>query len=206
VTAFRICAAAIAVVTFGFLAAPAVSERRANAVVTVTAGKPTEFDFRVHASKQTLAAHVTFQVTNDGKLPHSFKVCATPLLGIPKNTCAGHATAVIRPGASATLIVGFVRSGTYEFLSSLSGQAARGMVGTISVVITAKPFAASNQGAAGGEALFESLGCSSCHSQVEAQAAGNITPAINQTHTGGPFPDGPLTRKQLDELSSYLNV
>ena len=195
-----------AVAVFGLLVAPASGGSQTTVVVTVTAGKPHEYDFRVRASSQTLTARVRFVVTNEGRLPHSFKVCAAPVLGIPQSTCAGHGTATIEPGRSASLTVSFSRTGTYEYLSSLPGQAALGMIGTIGVVVRSKPFVTANAGAAGGEALFQRLGCASCHSQVEAQAAGNITPAINRTHTGGPFPDGPLTRKQLDELSAYLNV
>ena len=190
----------------GLLFAPAAGGRQATVVVTVTAGKPREYGFRIRASSQTLSTPVRFEVTNDGRFPHSFEVCAKPMVGIPRTSCAGHGTTAIAPGRSATLIVRFPRSGTYEFLSSLPGQAALGMVGTIGVVIPSKPFAVSNTGAAGGEALFQRLGCASCHTEVEAQAAGNITPAINRTHSGGPFPDGPLTRKQIDELSSFLNV
>jgi hypothetical protein len=53
--------------------------------------------------------------------------------------------------------------------------------------------------------LFVSLGCSSCHSAAAAHAAGTVTPNINSTHTGGTFPQGPLTTDQISALAAYVN-
>jgi len=178
-------------------------------VVTVTAGRPTEYSFTVRtASTGTTTSRVRFEVTNLGRIPHRFEVCAKPLFGILADACRGTATAVIAPGKSASLLVTFERSGTYEYLSSIAGQAAEGMRGTIGITLPSKPAVSPSvsQGAAGGATLFRSLGCSSCHSEVEVQAAGNVTPDINSTHLGGPFPDGPLTEKQIQELAAYLNI
>ena len=43
-------------------------------VVTVTAGKPTEFGFKLSKSSMLLVGKVTFKVTNMGAIGHSFKV------------------------------------------------------------------------------------------------------------------------------------
>jgi plastocyanin len=109
--------------------ASAASETTLEApVVTVTAGKPSEFAFTVSKSSG-LPGLVTFKVTNRGTLAHAFAV-------------AGAATKVLRPGQSALLTVTFDKAGTYEYRSSVQGQAAKGMKGRLVVVSTipaAKP-------------------------------------------------------------------
>jgi uncharacterized cupredoxin-like copper-binding protein len=104
------------------------------AVVTVTAGKPTEFGFRL--SPTTIKGGTAiFKVTNLGALPHDFKVCAAPTRG-SVDTCAGKVTKLLTPGSSATLTVAFAKSGTYEYLCTVSGHAAAGMKGNLKVVLT----------------------------------------------------------------------
>ena len=103
-------------------------------VVTVTAGKPTEFGFKLSTST-IRSGTVTFRVTNEGALPHDFKVCANSAGGTA-NACAGKTTTLINPGSSATLNVTFSKSGRYEYLCTVSGHAAAGMKGNLTVTLT----------------------------------------------------------------------
>jgi heme/copper-type cytochrome/quinol oxidase subunit 2 len=86
----------------------------------VTAGKPTEFAFTLSKSSG-LPALVTFKVTNRGAVAHGFAI-------------GGAATRVLRPGQSAQLTVSFGKPGSYEYRSSLPGQAGKGMRRRIVVV------------------------------------------------------------------------
>jgi uncharacterized cupredoxin-like copper-binding protein len=92
----------------------------ANATtVTVTAGKPSEFKFTL--SKKTIVKGVTtFKVTNKGTINHNFKI-------------AGKKTALIKAGKTATLKVTFTKAGKFPFLCTVSGHAAAGMKGTLTV-------------------------------------------------------------------------
>src|SRR5262249_35227855 len=104
-------------------------------VVTVTAGKPSEYKFTLSKSA-LLPSTVTFKVTNRGKLPHQFLVCTEPTGTTTSNSCFGDSTKTIQPGQSATLTVTFTKKGTFEFLSQTPGQAAKGMKGLIGVGVT----------------------------------------------------------------------
>ena len=101
-------------------------------VVTVVAGKPSEFGFKL-STTTVKSGTVTFKVTNDGILPHDFKVCASPTGGAA-DTCTGKVTKLITPGSSATLTVTFAKPGIYEYLCTVSGHAAAGMRGDLKVV------------------------------------------------------------------------
>ena len=111
----------------------------ASSTVTVTAGKPSEYVFRVVPAKgikwgRTAPDNtVVFKVKNAGKVAHSFKVCATPGR-VTRTTCKGTTTPVLRPGMSATLKVKLASAGTFAYLSGVPGQAAKGMKGLITVV------------------------------------------------------------------------
>ncbi len=37
------------------------------------------------------------------------------------------------------------------------------------------------------------------------EAAGTVSPSINTTHSGGGFPNGPLTSDQISALAAYVN-
>jgi hypothetical protein len=74
-----------------------------------------------------------------GILPHNFEVCSTPLTAsaiagpaadLP-NSCAGTMTLVLRPGGRAILTVDFAAVGTYEYLSTVPGNASAGMKGKL---------------------------------------------------------------------------
>jgi uncharacterized cupredoxin-like copper-binding protein len=99
--------------------------------VVVTAGKPTEFGFRM-STKTFRHGSVTFKVTNRGAIPHDFKICTSPKGG-SGNTCAGKTTKLLSPGSSTTLTYTFKSKGTYEYLCTVPGHAAGGMKGDLRV-------------------------------------------------------------------------
>ena len=89
------------------------------ATIAVTAGKPSEFHFIL--SKKTAAlGTVTFKVTNNGNLPHDFKI-------------SGHKTKLLSPGQSQTLKIAFKKKGSYPYLCTVTGHAAAGMKGTFKI-------------------------------------------------------------------------
>jgi uncharacterized cupredoxin-like copper-binding protein len=100
--------------------------------VTVTVTKAAEFKFKL--SKVSLKKGVvSFKFTNGGNLPHDLKVCSSNKGTLVANTCTGRSTPLVSPGASNTLRVTFLRSGTYEYLCTVPGHAAAGMKGLIKV-------------------------------------------------------------------------
>ena len=99
--------------------------------VTVAAGSPSEFKFKLSATSVPTGS-VTFKVTNKGALPHTFFVCSSSKGG-SANTCAGKGTAQISPGASATLTINFKTAGSFEYLCQVPGHAAAGMKGDLKV-------------------------------------------------------------------------
>jgi uncharacterized cupredoxin-like copper-binding protein len=123
------CSALIAGLPLTFPAAAGAATRATT--VTVTAGKPTEFGFRL-STKSFKHGSVMFKVTNGGGIPHDFKICASPKGGTA-NACAGKVTKLLSPGSSATLTYTFAKSGTYEYLCSVPGHAAAGMKGDLKV-------------------------------------------------------------------------
>jgi uncharacterized cupredoxin-like copper-binding protein len=96
--------------------------------VTVTAAKPSEFRFTLSRSTVPTGT-VVFKVTNAGTLPHDFEI-------------AGRKTKLITPGDSATLSVTFAKAGKYPYFCTVSGHAAAGMKGVLTVgTQAAKPVA-----------------------------------------------------------------
>jgi len=125
-------------------------------VVTVTANTPTTFSFTLATAGQAPVASdsavkltvpagkVTFNVNNPESsiLSHDFKVCSAPVtaaeakkavVALP-STCAGTSTPVLAPGsAMTTLTLDLMTPGSYEYLSSVSGDALSGMKGILAV-------------------------------------------------------------------------
>jgi uncharacterized cupredoxin-like copper-binding protein len=126
-----VCVAALFAALTWTVAASAHSGTATATVVTVTAGKPTEFGFQL-STKSLKTGAVTFKVVNKGKLPHTFKVCSSSKGG-SANSCAGKVTPTINVGKSATLKVTFSKKGTYEYLCTEPGHAAGGMKGDLKV-------------------------------------------------------------------------
>jgi len=89
------------------------------ATIAVTAGKPSEFHF-ILTKKTAVLGTVTFKVTNKGNLPHDFKI-------------NGHKTKLLSPGQAQTLKVTFLKAGKYPYLCTVTGHAAAGMKGTLTV-------------------------------------------------------------------------
>ncbi len=60
--------------------------------------------------------------------------------------------------------------------------------------------------AAAGAVIFNSDGCTTCHSisSVQAASGGNVDPNLNLTHSGGAFPDGPLSPQQIADIAAFV--
>jgi uncharacterized cupredoxin-like copper-binding protein len=99
--------------------------------VSVTAGKPSEFGFKL-STKTVKHGAVTFKVQNGGAIPHDFKICASAKGGTA-NACTGKVTKLLSPGQSTTLTYTFKTKGTYEYLCTVPGHAAGGMKGDLKV-------------------------------------------------------------------------
>lgn len=112
-------------------AAAATSRQTATTHVTVLAGKPSEFGFKL-STKTVRRGKVVFKVENKGALVHTFKICASPKGG-HRNACKGKVTKSISPGASTTLTYTFKKKGVYEYLCTVAGHAAAGMKGDLRV-------------------------------------------------------------------------
>jgi len=122
--------AAAAVVLVAAATAQARPSRAAGAVA-VTAGKPSEFGFKL-STKTVAHGAVTFTVTNAGAIPHTFRLCSKPTK-TAANACSGKGTALLSPGQKATLKVTIAAPGTYEYLCTVAGHAAGGMKGLLKV-------------------------------------------------------------------------
>ena len=88
--------------------------------VTVTAGKPGEFNFTLSKKILKKGVPVVFKVTNRGTIKHDFKVST-------KKTIA------LNAGKTATLRITFAKAGKFAYLCTLPGHAAGGMKGTLTV-------------------------------------------------------------------------
>jgi uncharacterized cupredoxin-like copper-binding protein len=87
--------------------------------VTVTAGSPSEFKFKLSKAKVPHGA-VTFTVKNVGSVPHDFKI-------------AGKKTKLLNPQQSAKLTVTFAKAGKFPYLCTVPSHAVLGMKGTLTV-------------------------------------------------------------------------
>jgi uncharacterized cupredoxin-like copper-binding protein len=87
--------------------------------VTVTAGSPSEFRFKLSKTKVPHGS-VTFTVKNAGAVPHDFKI-------------AGKKTKLLNPQQSAKLTVTFAKAGKYPYLCTVPSHAVLGMKGTLTV-------------------------------------------------------------------------
>jgi uncharacterized cupredoxin-like copper-binding protein len=95
----------------------AATTTSAASSVSVTAGKPSEFHFRL--SGRAHPGSVTFRITNRGTLKHDFKI-------------AGKRTRLIGRGKTRSLTVRLKR-GTYKYICTVPGHAVAGMKGRITV-------------------------------------------------------------------------
>src|SRR5262245_46184028 len=102
----RLAGLGIAATSVLLLASPATAVRRSpvsvhTSIVIVTAGKPTEYQFRV-TPKTVRPGTVIFKITNLGKKPHTFGI-------------NGQTSKVLRPHASTTLRVVFKKPSRYIY-------------------------------------------------------------------------------------------
>src|SRR4051812_27131315 len=102
----RLASIAAAVTVLGCLTGPALasSSHATGAKVTV---KASEFKFRLSTTSVTHGL-VTFNVVNQGKLPHDFKI-------------AGKKTSLLSPGKSTTIKVA-LSAGSYKYLCTVAGH------------------------------------------------------------------------------------
>jgi len=107
-------------------------------VISVTAGKPSELAFKLSKFSKLPAGTFTFKVKNSGLAFHDFKLCTVPVTSAAKNACVGKATAILKPGQTATLTVKLTKNGLYEYLCSVPGHAAAGMKGLLGVGVAVK--------------------------------------------------------------------
>jgi plastocyanin len=128
-----IALAALATIASVALSVPAVAGATERVTtVTVSAGSPTEFAFKL--SKKTFKhGAVSFRVTNVGTVPHDFKICASPKGTTKANACTGKATKLLAPKGKATLTYTFKAKGTYEYICTVPSHAALGMKGVLKV-------------------------------------------------------------------------
>jgi uncharacterized cupredoxin-like copper-binding protein len=115
---YRFALAAAALAAGLAWALPAGAQQHVSSV-GVTQGKPSEFHFTL-TKKTVPKGTVTFLVINKGNLPHDFKI-------------NGHKTKLLSPGQAQTLKVTFLKAGKYPYLCTVTGHAAAGMKGTLTV-------------------------------------------------------------------------
>jgi uncharacterized cupredoxin-like copper-binding protein len=90
-------------------------------VAEPTAVEVVESEFKIVASKDFKAGEITFDVRNDGKIPHDLAIKGTP-----------KKTKLIPPGGSAELTV-TLKAGTYELYCTVPGHEQAGMKLNITV-------------------------------------------------------------------------
>lgn len=93
--------------------------------VTVALGQLSEYSIKLSTARVPLGG-VAFNVTNDGALPHVFKVCAGATASAAANNCSGKSTSTLKPGQSAVLAVVFEQTGSFEYLSTVPGHTKAG--------------------------------------------------------------------------------
>jgi plastocyanin len=90
--------------------------RAASAGVSVKA-----FEFKYTFSKKTVGkGSVAFTIKNTGHVNHDLKI-------------NGKQSNMVKPGKSTTFTVKFTKAGKFKFLCTVSGHAAAGMKGTLTV-------------------------------------------------------------------------
>jgi mono/diheme cytochrome c family protein len=177
--------------------------------ISVFAGKPIEFGFKLSKLEAPVGT-VVFSVTNEGKVPHSFKVCTKPSPSGSANACVGKATKTLNPNQSAVLTVVFKSKGIFEYLCTIPGHASAGMKGRIGIgevvpktvtsttttqtttatttttaAITKPPATEALIGnPTNGAAVFTSAGCGSCHTLAAAHSGGTAGPNLDSLAPG----------------------
>lgn len=118
----------------------ALAASQPTTTVAVALGLPTELAFKLSTVSSIPPGKVIFKVVNAGKTAHSFAVCLTSTASA-SDACKGKsdATPPLQPSKAATLTVTLTVKGTYEYLSTVPGQAASGMKGLLGVGVKVTP-------------------------------------------------------------------
>src|SRR4051794_40645875 len=114
----KIAAVSALVVALRLAAVPALASSSHATGKSVTV-KASEFKFRLSVSSVSAPGSVTFNVVNQGKIQHDFKI-------------AGKKTILLNPGKSSKLTV-TLKKGKYVYLCTVAGHAKLGMKGTFTV-------------------------------------------------------------------------
>ncbi len=132
-TTATLTGAAVAIAVPSILAGEATGAAHgAPTVVAVKAGSSSKLLFKLSTTRLS-AGQVEFEVKDTGHVSDGFRLCSVPVSSDAKNSCTGPATKLLKPGQSTTLTVTLAKSGSYEYVSTLSSQAAAGMKGLIGV-------------------------------------------------------------------------
>jgi hypothetical protein len=134
------CSLALAGLGLALQAAPADGQATANTVTVdkVTIGGADNKTILVQNGLIGLTA-TAFKVTNTGKTPHNFVICYETVNAVVANKCiAGKGTKVLKPHASQTFSI-TLQQGIHEYLSTVSGDAKRGMKGGLDAEPIAAP-------------------------------------------------------------------
>ena len=176
--------------------------RAAGKIVNVKAGDK-GFTLSVKAAP---AGAVTFVVKNTGKLPHDFKITTKK-------------TPVLQPGETARLVLTFKKAGAFPYVSTVKGDAGRGLKGTFKVNAPPQPAGPGN--AAAGKTVFVA-NCGTCHTLSAAGTHGTIGPSLNgkrlahaaivaivkngKSGSAGAMPpfSGTLTPTQIDDVAAFI--
>lgn len=136
-----------ALVGFGSAATAQGATALKTTTIVVLAGKPSELAFKLSKTSLIPPGTVVFKVTNAGKIPHDFEICANPVLKAANSCKKGLATPLLKPGKSATVKMLLSKKGKYEFLCTLPGHASAGMKGLvgIDVKVAAPPVTTTTQ-------------------------------------------------------------
>jgi plastocyanin len=199
--------------SFAIATATAQVKSRASAgaakttVIVVTAGKPSEFGFKLSKTSGVPAGPVTFKVTNMGVIGHSFRVCTKSVSSATANTCTGPSTKVLNKGQTATLTVTLAK-GTYEFLCTVSGHASNGMKGLIGVGTTlsaAQSKPATSGGAAAGGAAGAGANKGACASPATTSISVSM---VDYSFTGvpGSLPCGTVNVTEVNNGQQDHNI
>src|SRR5262249_8096679 len=109
----------------------ASSTKSVTTAVNVSLDKSNEFKF-VLSKSSVPHGTVKFTFSNNGNLPHDFKLCSSNKGGTA-TSCTGKVTPMINPGNKATRTASLTKPGKYESLCTVSGHAAAGMKGLVTV-------------------------------------------------------------------------
>ena len=117
------------------------------------------------APKAAPVGAVKFVVTNIGKRPHDFKI-------------AGKKTRTLATGKSTHLLVVFKTAGSFRYVSTVRGDVAAGLTGTLRLIAPPKP--ATSGDVKLGKSVFVA-NCGTCHTLEAAGTTGTIGPDLDGT-------------------------